>query len=581
MRWPGGSSRKAKEVEPVTGWKRWTMVAVILGSGIVFLDSTVVNLALKAIGQDLPSDRLGTLEGQAYVFSGYLVTLSALLILAGALNDYFGRKRMFGLGLLGFGITSVLCGLAPSLELLIVFRVLQGATGAILVPGSLSIITASFEGEEQGRAFGVWAGASALTTILGPLVGGLLVNSISWRAAFFINVPLVLLAYYATLRHVPESRDEEATGRFDWLGAVVVGLAVGGLSFGAIRGQETEWAGATPFVSLAIGAAATVAFPFLMARRRDPLVPLGLFRSRNFTVTNLSTFVIYGALYVTFTFSGVFLIGTLGYNEPAAGLAGLPATLFLAFFSTKFGSLAARYGPRAFMAAGPIIMGIGLAWFIRIPAGSEPWLFGLGEEKSLVPPADYFVDVFPAMVLFGVGLMMMVAPLTTALMTSIPARNSGVGSAINNAISRVGSPLIGALIFIAVSASFYATIAAQVPSADVDAPGFREQVGPLNPPDESVPDEVRAAAQVASTDAFHVAMAVAGGLMLLGGAVNGLGIRNPSRAKAEPERKEEATAEGDGKGLPPECCQPGPVAVAHPEADHEHRHPERTPADTS
>src|SRR5918999_585280 len=201
--------------------KRWTLTAVILGSGIVFLDTTVVNLALPRIGQELQSNLIGVLEGQSYVYNGYLLTLSALLILAGALNDYFGRRRMFAVGLLGFGLTSLLCGAAPTLELLILFRILQGATGALLVPGSLSIITASFEGEEQGRAFGIWAGASAATTILGPFLGGVLVNTVSWRAAFLINLPFLVIAYLATVRYVPESRNEEATGRFDWLGSLV------------------------------------------------------------------------------------------------------------------------------------------------------------------------------------------------------------------------------------------------------------------------------------------------------------------------------------------------------------------------
>src|SRR5712691_4555827 len=224
-------------VEADATTKRWTLIAAVLGSGIVFLDSTVVNVALPRICEQLPSTLFSTLEGQTYVYNGYLLTLSALLILAGALSDYYGRKRMFALGLAGFGATSVLCGLAPNMELLILFRILQGAAGALLVPGALALINSTFKGEELGRAFGVWAGASAATTILGPFVGGVLVDSISWRAVFFINVPLILIAYYATVRHVRESRDMEMSPRFDWRGAGVVGLAVGGLAFGAIRGQ--------------------------------------------------------------------------------------------------------------------------------------------------------------------------------------------------------------------------------------------------------------------------------------------------------------------------------------------------------
>ncbi|MGH2697194.1 MAG: MFS transporter, partial [Actinomycetota bacterium] len=258
----------------MNSWQRWTMVAVVLGSGIVFLDTSVVNLALPRIGEELSSPIFGfaRLEAQSYINNGYFLTLSALLILAGALNDFYGRRRMFTIGLSGFLVTSVLCGLAPNMELLILFRILQGATGALVVPGSLAIITASFEGEQQGRAFGLWAGASAATTILGPFIGGILVNSISWRAAFFINVPFLLLALFA-MRHVPESRDEEATGRFDWVGSLVIAVAVGGLAFGTIRGQQTEWRGTEAYLALAFGAAATVAFPIMMAKRKNPLVP--------------------------------------------------------------------------------------------------------------------------------------------------------------------------------------------------------------------------------------------------------------------------------------------------------------------
>jgi EmrB/QacA subfamily drug resistance transporter len=507
--------------------KRWTLVAVVLGSGIVFLDTSVVNLALPRIGEELSSDLFGTLEAQSYIANGYFLTLSALLILAGALSDYYGRKRMFGIGLAGFAATSLLCGIAPSMEFLILCRILQGAAGALLVPGSLAIITASFKGEEQGRAFGIWAGASAATTILGPFIGGLLVNTVSWRAAFLINLPFLLIAYLATMRHVPESRDEESTGRFDWLGSLVVAVAVGGLSFGTIRGQQQGWGEPVALVSLAVGAIATVAFPLLMTRRSDPLVPPRLFRSPNFTVTNVSTFVIYGALYVTLTFLGIFQIGTLGYNEQAAGIAGVPGSLFLVLFSTRFGKLAARFGPRLFMTVGPAVMSLGLLWFARIPADSEGWV--LGGSSSILPPSDYFTDLLPGLVIFGIGLCIMVAPLTTALMTSVPARNSGVASAINNAISRVGSPLVNALIFVAVASSFYSSIGQRVPDVDTGSRQFRNEVAPLNQPSD-VRLEVRIAARDASTEAFHLAMLVAAGLLVTGAVVNGVGIRNPAPA---------------------------------------------------
>src|SRR5438094_558899 len=284
----------------MTDRRRWILVAAVLGSGIVFLDSTVVNVALPRIGRDLPRLWFGVLEGQSYVYNAYLLTLSALLILAGALTDFYGRKRMFVFGLIGFGATSVLCGLAPNMELLVLFRIFQGAAGALLVPGSLALITANFEGEAQGRAFGVWAGASGATTILGPVVGGFLVDSISWRAAFLINVPLILVALWATYQHVPESRDEEATGAFDWIGSIIVALAVGGLAFGVIYGQQRDWQDPLGYVALIVGVLCTIGLPFYMARVPHPLIPLSLFRSRHFTVTNVSTVLLYGALYGTF-----------------------------------------------------------------------------------------------------------------------------------------------------------------------------------------------------------------------------------------------------------------------------------------
>ena len=260
----------------MTDRRRWILVAAVLGSGIVFLDSTVVNVALPRIGQDLPRLWFGVLEGQSYVYNAYMLSLCALLILAGALSDVYGRRRMFLWGLVGFGVTSVLCGLAPNMELLVLFRVLQGVAGAVLIPGSLALLTANFEGEAQGRAFGLWAGASGATTILGPFVGGLLVDTISWRAAFLINVPLILVALWATWVHVPESRSETATAHFDWIGSAIVALAVGGLAFGTIYGQQRDWQDPVGYIALAIGVLATIALPFYMARAAPADPPLAL-----------------------------------------------------------------------------------------------------------------------------------------------------------------------------------------------------------------------------------------------------------------------------------------------------------------
>ena len=525
--------------------KTWTLLAVVLGSSIVFLDSTVVNVALPQMGRELPRSFLGVYEGQSYVYYGYLLSLSSLLILAGALTDHHGRRRMFMFGLVSFGATSVLCGAAWSLETLVVFRVLQGVAGAFLVPGSLAIITSSFQGEEQGRAFGVWAAGTAATTILGPPIGGALVSSFSWRAAFFINVPLIAIAVWATLRHVQESKERLEQGRFDWLGAAVIALAVGGLTFGPIRGEATGWSDSTAFISLAIGGVAAVAFPFLMAKRRDPLVPLELFKSRNFSVTNISTLVIYGALYVSFQVLALFTIGTLGYNELGYGLSGLVGPLFLALLSSRFGALAGRHGPRLYMALGPFLMGLGLLWFVRMPATSEAWIADFSDPSTLLPPGDYLVDFLPGVLVFGLGLAVMVAPLTTAVMRSVPVVHSGLASAINNAVSRVGPQLIGAVLFIVITSSFYGAITERVPELNVESTSVRQDVTPFNKPEGDHPDEVGDAARSASTEAFHLASLVSALLCIIGAGVNAVDIRNEDTSAAveaaEAERVESGT----------------------------------------
>ena len=505
---------------------RWILVAAVLASGIVFLDSTVVNVALPRIGRDLPRLWFGVLEGQSYIYNAYLLTLSALLILAGALSDYYGRRRMFLYGLFGFGATSVLCGLAPNMELLVLFRILQGAAGAILVPGSLALLTANFEGEAQGRAFGLWAGASGATTILGPFIGGLLVDTISWRAAFLINVPLILIALWATYVHVPESRDETASPHFDWIGSAIVAVAVGGLAFGTIYLQQRDWQDPVGYAALAAGVLGTAALPFYMARVPHPLIPLSLFRSRNFTVTNISTLVIYGALYVTFYYLTLFMQGTIGYTAAAAGLAGIPGSLFLTFLSARFGALAGRIGSRLFMAVGPAIMALGVLWYARMPATSTPWHLEPQNPATFLPPLSYVIDVLPAGIIFGLGLCMLVAPLTTALMRSIPAHNAGLGSAINNAISRVGPQLAGALIFVFITASFYSYLAARRSDINVNDPAFRKLVSPLNPSGIPIMGDL---VRNASTTAFHLAMIVGAALLLIGAIVNALGIQDPGR----------------------------------------------------
>ena len=487
-----------------------TLPAVVLGSSVVFLDSSIVNVALDAIGRDLPTTVLGKLEGLTYVTSGYLATLAALLILAGALGDRYGRRRLFRIGLAGFGVASLACGAAPTMEVLVVSRLVQGAMGALLVPGALAIITARWDGEARGRAIGIWASSTSAIIIVGPLIGGLFVQALSWRLAFAINVPVVILAWLL-LGRVAESRDEEATGRFDGLGAAVVGIGV--------------------------GLAALIAFPFLMVSRRDPLVPPDLFRSRAFSVINGSTFVIYGALYMNLAFQQLFYQGVLGYTPLAAAMAVLPSGVLLVLLSTRTGRLAGRLGARSFLTVGPSLMATGALLLARAPSTSTAWLASPSDPSTLLPPTAYLVDVLPAQLVYGTGLAIMVAPLSTALMASVPTRRAGLASAINNAVSRAGAPLVGALLFIAVSAVFYPVLASLVPGLDTSSPAVREAVQPLTMPDPSVGPSVVQAAQEASTTAFHLAMVVVALLLASGAAINwfGLRARSPAPTVESPE----------------------------------------------
>lgn len=515
----------------MTRRQRWTIVCTVIGSGAVFLDGTIVNAALKHIGQELPRTMVGVLEGQAYIVGGYLAVLAALLILAGALSDHYGRRRVFAIGLVGFAATSALCGLAPTLEWLIVFRLAQGASGALLIPGSLALITHAFDGAERARAFGIWAASTAALNVLGPVVGGGLVDTLGWRVAFLINIPLLGFALWATLTHVEESRDTETSGRFDWLGALVAALAVGGLAFGVIRGQANEWADTGAWISIAIGVVSLVLFPILMATRPNPLVPLGLFRSRAFASINLATFFIYGALYVTFFYLAVVLQGVLGYTALGAGLSTVPIGILLAVLSTRIGTLAGRIGSRVFLIVGPTLMAMALLWLARLPPESTPWKASLADPASLIPPASVAIDVLPYALLFGLGISLVVAPLTSTLMSSISGRYSGIASAVNNSISRVGQPLLGALIFIAISATYYASLGGAT-GIDTSDPSVRRAFQPLNPPAAGATADQIVASNSASIDAFHLAMLVGAGLLVVGALVSWYGLREGAVAQA-------------------------------------------------
>jgi MFS family permease len=525
----------------MTPRQRWTLVCTVIGSGAVFLDGTIVNVALKQIGQELPGSFLGVLEGQAYIVGGYLAVLAALLILSGALSDHYGRRRVYAIGLVGFAATSALCGLAPTLEWLVVFRLAQGAAGALLIPGSLALITHAFDGDGRARAFGIWAASTSALIVLGPIVGGTMVDTVGWRFAFLINVPLLGFAVWATLAHVEESRDTETTGRFDWLGALVAALAVGGIAFGIIRGQAAAWGDPTAWIAFAIGVACLILFPILMARRPDPLVPLELFRSRAFASVNLATFFIYGALYVTFFYQAVILQGVLGYTALGAAIVGIPIGIMLSVLSTRVGTVAGRIGARRFLVAGPLLMGLGLLWLARLPVDSAPWTAAIDDPPSLVPPIDAVIDVLPYSLLFGLGISLVVAPLTSTLMGSISGRFSGLAAAINNSVSRVGQPLVGALIFIVISATYYASFGSGT-GLDTTDPDVRRAFQPLNPPAAGATPAQVAASDQASIEAFHLAMVICAALLAVGAAVSFYGLREAAAAPSGAPSSAAATA---------------------------------------
>jgi EmrB/QacA subfamily drug resistance transporter len=419
-----GPPATPQHVEFGTVRGRWVITAAVLGSGIAFLDSTVVNVALPHIGADLG----GGLSGLQWTLDGYLLTLSALLLLGGALGDEYGRKRMFVIGLVWFTVASVVCGLAPSIGALIAARALQGAGGALLVPGSLALITASFRSEDHGSAIGAWSGLTGVATALGPFLGGWLVDAVSWRLVFLINVPLAAVALWVTIRHVPESRDPQAGKRPDFAGAATATVGLAGLVFALIQGPAHGW---SPFVVLAglVGVAGLVAFPFVEMRVASPLVPLEIFKSRQFSGANGTTFVVYAALGVALFLVVVELQTSLGYSALEAGTATLPITVLMLFLSPRAGRLSQRIGPRIPMTIGPLVVAVGLVM-----------LAGIG------PGTAYLTGILPGLVVFGLGLSLTVAPLTAAVMGSVEENHVGVGSGVNNAVARVAGLLAVAVL---------------------------------------------------------------------------------------------------------------------------------------
>ena len=396
---------------------RWALTATILGSSLAFLDATIVNIALPAIGRELDA----SLAGLQWIVNGYTLSLAGLILLGGALGDRYGRRRVFLIGVVWFALASLLCAVAPDTAWLVTARILQGVGGALLTPGALALIQASFHPDDRARAVGAWSGLGGVAAAAGPFLGGWLIEGPGWRWAFLINLPLAAAVFVVTMRHMPESRDERATGGFDVAGAVLGASALATITYALIGAEDPT--GST----LALAAAGVVlaaVFIVVERRRANPMLPLEIFSSRQFTAVNLVTLVVYAAL------GGVFFLLTLqlqivsGFSPVASGASLLPVTLLLLLFSSRAGGLAQRIGPRWPMVAGTAIAAVGVLLMSRIGAD-----------------ASYLPDVLPAAVLFGLGLSLVVAPLTATVLASADVRRAGIASGVNNAVARAAGLL--------------------------------------------------------------------------------------------------------------------------------------------
>lgn len=465
---------------------RWILLATILGSSMASLDATVVSVALPRIGESLDTD----VAGLQWTVNGYTLTLASFILLGGSLGDRLGRKRVFVWGVAGFAVTSLLCAVAMNIEMLVLARLLQGLAGALLTPGSLALISASIDKDDQGSAIGLWSGLGGVAGAFGPLLGGGLIDLVGWRAIFLLNVPLALVVAVVALRFVPESRDPDAPSRIDVPGAVIVAIALGALTLGLIEGLA---------VLIGVGVVALALFVVVELRSPNPLVPPSLFGSRVFTAANLVTFFVYAAL------GGVFFLLVLqlqlvsGYSPMASGAASLPVTVLMLVLSAPAGRWAQQHGPRIPMTAGPLLAAGGVFALQRVG-----------------PDANYLADVLPGVLVFGLGLAIMVAPLTGAVLAAVPTADAGIASGVNNAVARTAQLLAVAAL-----------------------PGLAGLSGAFDDP-------------VAFAAGFDTAMRWCAALLLVGAVVAGVLLRVPRRAP-EPDRVDclPHCAGADGPALAP------------------------------
>ena len=447
---------------------RVTLLATILGSSIVFIDGTVVNVALPSIQRDLG----GGLAAQQWIVDAYLLTLGSLILVGGSLGDIFGEVRMFTLGVACFGVASALCALAPNVTTLIVFRGVQGIAGALLTPASLAVLTNSFAGPERGAAIGTWTAWSGISTVIGPLLGGWLIGISSWRVIFLLNVPIALGTLALVVTQVPQRASGRKDVRVDFAGAALCVIGLGSLVFGFIEQPRLGWGDVAVPGSIALGAVCLAAFVFYEARTAMPMLPLRLFASRNFSITNIETFAVYGGLSAWGFFLVLFLQQLAGYSPFRAGLATVPVTIALFLLSRYVGRMSMRLGPRAFMAAGPLLAGASVLALARLPT-----------------KLDYWIDLLPPLIGFAVGLALTVAPLTTTVLSEAGPGDAGIASGVNNAVARAAGLIAIAAIGIA-------------------AAGGADHL---------------------SARGFHHAMLVVAVLLAGGGAIAAAGIQNPAR----------------------------------------------------